>query len=338
MISGESTPAFTLSAGVRYEYTSPGVDVRDRANLYDVTTGTLAPVGQGDMPRSGYRPDRNNFAPESDWPGRSANETVVRAAYGIYYDQSALAPSEGLYFSPPYYDFRIYIALPQFPLFLHDPFPSNYPFPVPGSALAIQRDLRTPYLQHWNFNVQRGLGGGRVLELAYAGTKGTKLVTARDINQPQPSTAAQYFRPNPRFDDIAVLESRASSIYHSFQARFQQRFSRGLTALGSYTWGKSIDDASGFFSSAGDPNFPQNSYDLRAERGRSNFDVRHRFSLSYSYDLPLRGSWLLRGWQTNGVWSFQTGRPFTVALLPDLTTATRVEACSGLALTIGRTW
>ena len=80
--------------------------------------------------------------------------------------------------------------LQQFPLFLNDPFPSNYPFPVPGSALAIQRDLRTPYLQQWNFNVQRGLGSGRVLELTYAGTKGTKLVAARDINQPRPSTAA----------------------------------------------------------------------------------------------------------------------------------------------------
>ena len=211
----------------------------------------------------------------------------------------------------------LFVATQQFPLFLNDPFPSNYPFPVPGSALAIQRDLRTPYLQQWNFNVQRGLGSGRVLELTYAGTKGTKLVAARDINQPRPSTAPSELRPNPRFDDITILESRANSIYHSLQARFEQRFSRGLTALGSYTFGKSIDDASGFFASTGDPNFPQDSYNLRAERGRSNFDVRHRFSLSYSYDLPFRGSWLLRGWQTNGVWSFQTGRPFTVAFHPD---------------------
>lgn len=311
------TPALTLSAGVRYEYTSAGVDVRDHANLYDVTTGGLAAVGKGDLPRSGYTPDRNNFAPRLGIAWTVANDTVVRAAYGIYYDQSALAPSEGLYFSAPYFDFRTYIALPQFPLFLRDPFPANYPFPVPASATAIQRDLRTPYLQQWNFNVQRGLGGGRVLELTYAGTKGTKLISARDINQPQPGNAPQYQRPNPRFDDISIIESRASSIYHSLQARFQQQLSHGLTALGSYTLGKSIDDASGFFPSAGDANFPQDSYNLRAERGRSSFDIRHRLSLSYSYDLPFRGWWLLRGWQTNGVWSFQTGRPFTVALLSE---------------------
>jgi hypothetical protein len=311
------TPELTLSAGVRYEFTSPGVDARDRANLYDVTVGMLAPVGKGGLPRSGYYTDKNNFAPRVGLAWMAAADTVFRAAYGIYYDQSALAPSEGLYFSPPYYDFRLYVALPQFPLTLSDPFPRNYPYPVPGSALSIQRDLRTPYLQHWNFNVQRALGGGRVLELTYAGTKGTKLVSARDINQPRPSAAPVYFRPNPMFDDITILESRANSIYHSAQARFQQRFFRGFTALIAYTLGKSIDDASGFFASTSDPNFPQDSYDLRAERGRSSFDVRHRLSLSYNYDLPFRKSWLLRGWQTNGVWSFQTGRPFTVALLPD---------------------
>ena len=169
----------------------------------------------------------------------------------------------------PYYDFRmLYAALPQFPLTLSDPFPSNYPFPIPGSAFAIQRDLRTPYLQHWNFNIQRGMGSGRVLELTYAGTKGTRLISARDINQPQPSPASPNLRPNPRFDDINILESRANSIYHSFQTRFQQRFSKGLTALASYTWGRSIDDASGFFTSAGDANFPQDSYNLRG-RARS---------------------------------------------------------------------
>ena len=273
------TPALTLSAGVRYEYTSPGVDARDRANLYDPATGGLVPVGTGGVPRSGYYPDRNNFAPRVGLAWTMGTKTVLRSSYGIYYDQSALAPGEGLYFSPPYYDFHLYAALPQFPLTLSDPFPSNYPFPVPGSALTMQRDLRTPYLQQWNFNVQQGLGRGQVLELAYAGTKGTKLIAARDINQPQPSPAPINPRPNPGFDDITSLESRASSTYHSVQVRFQQRFSRGLTALGAYTFGKSIDDASGFFASTGDPNFPQDSYNLRAERGPSNFDVRHRVLL-----------------------------------------------------------
>jgi hypothetical protein len=312
------TPSVVLSAGVRYEYTSPGVDVNDRANLYDVASGTLVGVGTGDMPRGGYRPDRNNIAPRVGlaWsPGRKG--TVIRAAYGIYYDQSALAPSEGLYFNAPYYDFHLYQTLPQFPLLLHDPFPSNYPFPIPASALAIQRDLATPYIQHWNANIQQEFGKNRVLEVGYVASKGSKLISPRDINQPQPSASASYQRPNPRFDDIAILESRGNSIFHSLQTKFQQRLTAGLAVLAAYTYGKSIDDGSGFFASTGDPNFPQNSYDLRAERGLSNFDVRHRATISYSYNLPLGGNRWLRGWQTHGSLAFQTGRPFTVALLSD---------------------
>lgn len=330
------TPRLTLSAGLRYEYNSPPVDVFDRANVYDTATGTLLRVGTSGVPRSGFRSDRNNFAPRVGlaYTLGEEGETVLRAGYGIYYDQSPLAPGEALYFNRPFFDFNLFVPLPQFgfPLTLDNPFPSNLPFAVPDSALAIQRDLRTPYMQHWNANVQRQLGRNRVLEVAYVGSKGTKLLSARDINQPQPSVLPSGLpfvpRPNPFFDDINLIESRASSTYHSLQARFQQRLSMGLALLGSYTWSKSIDDASNFFSSAGDPNFPQNSYDLRAERGLSNFDVRQRLSVSYSYDLPFgrgrayahdRGflTTLLTGWQTYGIVTAQTGRPFTVALIQE---------------------
>jgi hypothetical protein len=243
---------------------------------------------------------------------------VVRSGYGIYYDQSALATGEGLYFNAPYFNFQLFFPFGQLPLSLSDPFPANFPIPVPSSALAIQRNLRTAYAQQWNVNLQQELGRDRILEVAYAGSKGTKLLGARDENQPLPSPLQPNPRPVPQFADIDILESRGDSTYHSLQARFQQSLSRGLTALASYTWSKSIDDASSFFSSAGDANFPQNSRHTRADRGLSNFDLRHRFSLSYSYDLPFGKGRLLGGWQTFGIWTFQTGRPFTVDLLPTL--------------------
>jgi hypothetical protein len=329
------TPRLTLTAGLRYEYNTPPVDTTDRANVYDVTTGTLVRVGTNGVPRGGFHADKNNFAPRVGfaWTLGESQVTVVRAGYGIYYDQSALSPGEALYFNSPYFDNNIFFSLPGLPLTLSDPFPSFFPFPLPDSALAVQRDLRTAYMQHWNLNLQHELGRNSVLEVGYVGSKGTKLLTARDINQPRPSVLPPGLpfvpRPNPRFDDIDLLESRANSNYHSLQARFQQRFSKGLAALVSYTWSKSIDDASNFFSSAGDPNFPQNSSNLRAERGRSNFDVRHRLSASYSYDLPFGkgrqfladegwASTILSGWQTFGVVTVQSGRPFTVALLSEL--------------------
>ena len=323
-------PRLTLNLGLRYEYNSPPVDRYDRANIYDPGRGSLVPVGTAGVPRGGFLPDRNNLAPRLGlaWTVDRNARTVVRAGYGVYYDQSPLAPGEGLYFSPPYYNFRLYFSLPQFPLTLDNPWPSNFPFPTPPSALAFQRDLRSSYMQHWNFNIQRQVGRIGVVEGGYVASKGTKLLSARDINQPAPSAAQFNPRPNPYFDDISALESRASSSYQSFQARYQRSFAAGFSALAGYTWAKSIDDSSNFFSSAGDPNFPQDSYNVSAERGRSNFDVRHRLTASYSWELPFgrgkrwlpegAGARILGGWQTFGIWTFQTGRPFTVALLPEL--------------------
>jgi len=324
------TPRLTLSAGLRYEYNSPPVDTKDRANIYDPATGRLVQVGTGGAPRGGYEADKNNFAPRLGlaWALGKDSATIVRAGYGVYYDQSPLAPGEGLFFNAPYFDFRFYFQNEQAPLTVFNPFPFNTPSMSPPSAFAFDRNLRTSYTQHWNLSVQRQLGGNTVAEVAYVGSKGTKLLASRDINQPQASPRQPNLRPNPLFGEITQQEGSADSSYHSLQARVQQRLAFGLSLLGAYTWGKSLDNASGIFASLGDPNYPQNSYNLRAERGRSGFDVRHRFSLSYAYDLPFgkgksllsNAGWvtaLVTGWQTYGVITLQTGRPFTVALLPE---------------------
>ncbi len=312
-------PSLTVMLGVRYEYTTPPHDAQNRANLYDPATGRLVAVGTGSMPAGGFNPDRNNFAPRigiAYTPG-GRGDTVYRAGYGIYYDQSSLAPSEGLYFSAPYFNLSLYFPLDaQHPLFIQNPFPSDFPYALPGSATAFDRNLRTPYMQHWNFTIERRLGKSRLAEIGYVGSKGTHLYGARDINQPAPSNAPRYLRPNPYFEDVNLMESRQNSSYNSLQARLEQRVRAGFSLLASYTWAKSIDEGSSFFTSAGDPNFPQNSYNVHAERGRSNFDIRHRASVSYSYDLPVHGR-LLGGWQTLGILTFQSGAPFTVALLPD---------------------
>ncbi len=312
-------PDLTLTGGVRYEYNAPPVDVADRANVYVPASASLVRVGADGTPRGGYQPDRNNWAPRIGLAWRPGQrQTVLRTGYGIYYDQSALATGEGLYFNAPYFDFKLYYSLPTLPLTLSDPFPKNFPVTLPSSALAFQQNLRTAYTQQWNFSLQQEMGRSSLAELTYAGSKGTKLLGARDLNQPLPSPKQPNLRPVPMFDDINVLESRGNSSYQSFQARFQQTLRHGLTAVASYTWSKSIDDASSFFTSSGDSNYPQDSRNTRAERGLSGFDLRHRLSFSYSYDLPTgKGRWL-GGWQTFGIWSFQTGRPFTVALLSDL--------------------
>lgn len=326
-----ATPTLTISAGLRYDSASPPVDADDRANLYDVSSGQLVRVGTSGMPRGGFEPDRNNIAPRAGfaWTLDSSGQTLLRGAYGIYYNQGALATSEGLFFNPPFFNLGVYFPVQGLPpLTLSDPFPASFPFPVPQSATAYQRDLETPWMQHWNINLQRQIGRARAVQVAYVGSRGHDLISARDVNQPPASPAPVNLRPNPQFADITLIESRARSRYHALQLTWQQRYDAGMSLQGAYTLGKSTDDASGFFTSAGDPNFPQDSRNPGAGHGRSAFDVRHRLSLGVSYALPfgpdrelLTDGWIstvLADIEVHAVITGQTGRPFTVRLHPDV--------------------
>jgi hypothetical protein len=132
----------------------------------------------------------------------------------------------------------------------------------------------------------------------------------------------------PNVSSINLYTNQFSSIYHSFQAKLQKRWSYGLQFLGTYTWGKSIDNKSGSAHNGGGESnpsgMPQDAMNISAERARSSFDVAHRFVFAYNYDLPVgRGrhfgsSWnpvvnaLLGGWQVNGILGLSTGLPFTV--------------------------
>ena len=180
------------------------------------------------------------------------------------------------------------------------------------------------------------------MEVNYVGSKGHNLLTARDINQAAPSPQPYNLRPNPQFGDIVTLESTATSRYNALQLKAQQRMLNGLTMHAAYTLGKGTDDASDFFTSAGDPNFPQDSNNPKAERGRSSFDIRHRFSMSFSYALPFGldqrfvidglASHIFGNWTVAGIFTAQSGSPFTVALLPEVDNSNTGRAALGFGM------
>ena len=325
------SPTVTLTAGLRYELNTPPVDKNDRVTLYDPETGQLVPAGTEGMPRGGYETDTNNFAPRLGAAWAVRPDTIVRGGYGISYDQSALAPNEFLYFNSPYFDLNTYFSVGapvNYLLTLNNPFPANFPLFVPDSATSVQRDLKTGFLHHWNLDVQRQIGATRSIEVSYVGTRGRNLIAARDINQPAPSPVVPNLRPNPLFADIIAIESRATSSYNALEVRLDQRLNRGVAFTAAYTLGKSMDDASGFFSSTGDPNFPQDSNNP-SEWARSNFDVRHRLAMSGTWQLPFGTDrkWLhdggfaatcLGNWDIHAILSLQSGRPLTIAVHPDI--------------------
>jgi hypothetical protein len=331
--SWQARSNLTISAGVRYERFSPPVDPEDRANVYDAATGSLVQVGTSGVPRAGFETDGNNLAPRIgvSWMPASSGRTLVRGSYGVYYSQSALAPGEALYFSPPYYNLSFYYPLPDgsFAPSLSDPFPASFPLPTPPSALAFQRDLATPFMHHWNVAIQQQVASTWSIEAAYVGSRGRNLLAARDVNQAAPSPQPLNLRPNPFFSDIMLLESRSTSEYDALLLTSERRVSGGLSLLASYTLSRTNDDASGFFSSAGDPNFPQDSNNPGAEWGRSSFDLRHRLSAGLIYDVPFTGNVWSRDWQFSGIVTLQSGRPFTVALQPDLDNSNTGRASLG---------
>ncbi len=322
------SPALTVTLGLRYENNQPAFDAEDAASIYDPGSRQIVRLGQGGIPRGGFSRDNNNLAPRVSIALRppATDRLVVRAGWGVYYNFSDLASGQGIYFNPPFFNSLLFFPSQLAPLTINQPWPEGQAAPLPPSVTTYDQNLRTSYAQQWNFTVQSELFKDTVLSIGYNGTRGTKLVGARDINQAHPSPAQPNYRPLPTFSDINLIASGFDSVYHSLQAQFQCRLQSGLTGLFSYTWAKSIDNASNFFASAGDANYPQDSNNIAAERARSSFDVPHRFTGSFVYQLPfgpgkaLGSDWsgaaarLLSGWQLNGIVSLQTGQPYSVAL------------------------
>jgi outer membrane receptor protein involved in Fe transport len=319
-------PRLTLNAGLRYEYGSPPYDTGNRLSIPDLSTAsaTCSPkpdcmfliAGTHGVPRGVYRPDRDDFAPRIGlaWRPLSSERYVIRSAYGIFYDVTILNTNFGSRLNPPFYPVQAFVN--DGTNNIQTIFTSPINFPI---SFTMPQNFRDAYVQQWNLGNQVEITKGLVLDVAYVGSKGTRLPLRRDANQPAPGGIAPY----PQFTTMQQIASIADSTYHSLQVRAVRRYANGLEFLAGYTWSKSIDDASQLFSTAVDPGFPQNSSDLRAERALSDFDARQRFVASYVYQEPaLAGrfgfagipvlSALLSNWSFGGTGTVQTGRPFTV--------------------------
>jgi Carboxypeptidase regulatory-like domain/TonB dependent receptor-like, beta-barrel len=318
------SPRLTLNLGVRYEQFAgwPWTEVGDRMSQFSPSRGVIVAVGSPDVPwRSGVRPDRNNVSPRAGLAWQIFSQTVIRTAYGVFYNAPPLDITRNLASNPPYVG-RFAFTNNQFDLAGARRASQGFSREIVAADAALNAidfNLRTPYTQQWNLNVQQVLPSSTTLTVAYVGTKGTKLVTRPNINQARPGLGAVASRrPYPQFNDISYWSSQASSIYHGLQVTADKRYANGLSFLASYTWAHAIDNATDLFGS------PQNVLDLAADRGNSAFDIRHRFVYSFNYDLPFGGGrrWLrdargvvqafVGGWQVNGIVQLYSGFPFTV--------------------------
>jgi hypothetical protein len=185
----------------------------------------------------------------------------------------------------------------------------------------VGADFRAPYADQYTLEVQRELANDTVFRVGYVATKGTGLLQTVDGNPALPRTASS--QPLVRVDPTrGVIRHRAnsgSSIYHSMQLSLERRLSRGVSFGAHYTWSAFIDDASEIFnpSTSGEIAVAQDSFNRRADRGRSTYDRPHRFSVNAVYDLPFFKTQegflghVLGGWQVNAFVTLQSGAPFT---------------------------
>jgi hypothetical protein len=358
-------PNLTLNYGLRYELNTVLHEAHGRLSSWwpqryttflpldpSVQTNLPALEASGVVTQNGtggvYNGDHNNFAPRVglSWDLFGNGQTVLRAGYGVFYETIIGNIPGNVMLNPPYLpDYFTPFPLASWP----NPFGPS-PFPV---LTITQQNLRTPYAQHFNLDVEHQLPGRMLLGLAYVGTTGTKLprfvqidqafITKAQIDSLAPDVvtrmemlgippqAAQFLNDNQLygampsivrtpffgFAQLFQAQDAVSSNYHSLQAKLDKRFSHGLSFLTAYTWSHSIDGASVFFGSGANATtiFPQDNYNLNAERGSSDFDIRHRLSFSFNYEVPVWRSLpsvLGKGWELGGILTLQTGQPFSV--------------------------
>ena len=197
-------------------------------------------------------------------------------------------------------------------------------------TFANPYDRRTPYTIQFMTNVQRELPGNSVFEVGYLGSVSHRLESMRAVNEALPANPTVDRRsvpersPFPNFGRIQLVDNGGSGNYHSLAAKFTKRYSAGLTYLVSYTWSKSIDNATSIRNLGGDTLFPQNSYCRSCERALSSHDTRHRMVTSAIWDLPFGkgrqmnidnpvANAVAGGWQMSTILTLQSGFPINVS-------------------------
>ncbi len=334
----------TLNLGLRWDYYSPYSEVANRWANFNIATAKIDIAGQSGVDKyAGIKPYYKNFGPRFGFAYQLFSHTVVRGGFGIFYNPTG---SEGgslrLFRQLP---FGSTIAISPGDINVgqrvSDGFPplqpvnyalANAPF---GAVVAVDPHFRPSYAEQFNVTIEHEIAPWALLVKAAAvGNLGRHLYDTYNANQAVPgSTVLNTRRPlysiAPNLSDVSYFTTDGLSEYYAFQLTVDKRLSKGLNGILGYAWSHAIDDVPLEFGGGAAGPQPQDPRNVRAERGNSIIDMRHRMTLSYLYQLPFGkgqamlnhggpADWILGGWQTNGILVVQTGLPFT----PTLNTST----------------
>jgi len=355
------TPRLTINAGLRYTLNFPSTEADNQGAVFNLQTQQLEYFGQNGFSESARRLHKLDFGPRLGVAYSLNDKTVMRAGYGLIWIEMAGITTPFTTPQFPFIQTVSQRTLDNIvPAFVLSNGPTVTPIPLTPDAglgqgvFSADADLGSGYAQQWNFAVQRQLTKNMVLELAYAGSKITHIgIPDTSLNQLTPSQLAlgpallqrvpnpffgqiprssslgdptiplaQLLKPFPRFTAVSLYRNNVGSTnYNALQAKLEQRFSRGLSFLVSYTRSKLIDEASSVFDASiltgPIANFPvADSFNRRLERDLSNGDMPNVFVASFTYELPYN-------FEIAGVVTLQSGLPLAV------TQATNFNAFAG---------
>jgi hypothetical protein len=351
------SPNLTLSLGFRDEFTNGWTEAHGRAATYTFASGII--TSQPNIGDSAFTVNNGKFLPQPRtslaWsPLRNQRTTVIRAGFGMYNDlQDALGyrTDQNAPFNPTY-------SVPNLPV---SQLPITPAAPVPATAKlvpgGVQPDLKTPTLVSWSLRIQQELSANTALTVGYAGSHGYHELIGIEANEPfpvicpaaqcpptypasfpaglagTPVPAGTYFVPTATRANAALANtwtyfSQGDSSYNALQVDVNHRFSGEFSLRGVYTRSKTIDDGDSLnaTTSGGEPALASNPFDLRADRGLANFDVRNAGVISATYALPFGPGKRFRtatagavktlasGWTANSIVTLQGGFPFTPQL------------------------
>lgn len=321
--------------------------------------GVIEVAGFGGVGRKVYNDDLNNFAPRIGlaFSPFGDEKTVVHASYGIFYNSPSIGNGAilSMQINPPFRLAQTFTSSTGAQVQLDSsPFPAiagstpdgsqAHPF-TSVAPTAIQPNPRTLYLNEYGADIQQQLSPTMALTIGFIGNEGVGIPRTTLPNQANVTSVGTYngvpisvasarpitgtagpVGPNAQyyqFGNINYYATSGHSNYNALTVKAQKNMGNGLSFILAYTWGKSMDNAPGYASgSNASSGTPQNTHNLKGERGLSDFNVGNRIVLSPVYELPFGknkpfltngiGSLLAGGWQLSGIYSYDTGRPFTI--------------------------
>jgi hypothetical protein len=328
-----------VNFGLRYEYFGPLHSNKKDLAVFIPGKGLVV---QGNGINSIFPPDRNNFAPRLGFAfqPKDNGDLVVRGGVGVFFDQINMNPfldyrppisaADGLEDNPigpavtDNYSRNAYnwsaVQSGGRSVFPGVTFcttgnanaatgdcvdPLNGNAPLSYNIYSVNQNFRAPYFFNYNLQVEKSLGKAAVVQVGYVGSEGRKLSVMLNINQ-----FNQFSGQYPQYAAISQMNSIGSSNYNSLQSTLRIRSWHGLTSQLAYTWAHALDMVTEYRAV-----LPLDSTNLKAEYGNGDFDTRHNFTASFTYDIPgsSHGPKILtHGWQVNSLWSFHTGQPFNI--------------------------